>query len=199
MFKRIAKNIRAAIDRYRAKKNNKQRDAFLRLYCLHALCNEKIKKEQINKESIYRLYDQIRALPQIEKIRVQYKKNKFIVYTQPLFIDYDDKRYGIGSFKISIAFPKMEIRIQNRTNKRYCEKKYDFGIDRYHHPHIKNDIICFGNIGPTIYSLLRHYEFHAVLQIIVLFLESYCDDMPYYNIKNWDTVPKNEQLRMENK
>jgi 3-phenylpropionate/cinnamic acid dioxygenase small subunit len=58
------------------------------------------------------------------------------------------------------------------------------------HPHVRDGLPCWGNIGPTISELLEQKRYPAVIALCIEFLKSYTDDgnnRPYLNIQRWST------------
>lgn len=68
----------------------------------------------------------------------------------------------LGKFRWTIPLQQNEIMVENLDNARG-------GFD---HPHVHNHSPCFGDMGDTVYTMLRNGLFAEVVEMVFVFLES---------------------------
>jgi hypothetical protein len=105
------------------------------------------------------------------------------VYTDMIYIDYDEKRFRIGEFEIRIS-GEGNVRMRNLSGyiKRNCQ-----------HPHVREEIPCLGNISEGIAKLVADYQFSVAAQILIEFLHSYNASDPHCPITEWKKVKIDEK------
>jgi hypothetical protein len=114
--------------------------------------------------------------PLIEKVSVD---TSIIVRTRMIYIRYDRQRYEIGRFVIRLNPDTQRVSFENLTRVVFFDCQ---------HPHIKNRIPCWGNIGPTVAQLFRERQYIALVHVCLQFLQSYVRDVghgPFCEITYW--------------
>ena len=113
----------------------------------------------------------------VSHIELDISEVKISVFTNEIYIDYEDNDYYIGKFRIDIQPVDSVIKIINTVKK----------VSGYHHPHISQDgTPCFGNISSTVYYLLIHQDIYQLVTLLIEFLKSYNEDNSYKKIQYWD-------------
>lgn len=110
-------------------------------------------------------------------------KRMIVLFTKPITIEHRRQRYSIGSFKIEIDFSgdvdAVNVKCFNLT------RRIDDCCD---HPHILDNICCFGNITEVVPKLIANYSLADLARLLICYLQSYTDDdrgKPYRNIGCW--------------
>lgn len=100
-----------------------------------------------------------------------------IVCTDPV----NNKRYAIGEFQITLNM-NGNTKFHNKTNaKKGRSSTWD-------HPHVRGGQPCFGNITKMVASYLAKLEFGAVMQMIIMYLQTVNSGDDYgKNIQYWNS------------
>jgi len=80
-----------------------------------------------------------------------------------------DQKWKVGSFEIQIGLDS-KVAIRNMTN---AKKR---GYETIDHPHVKMNTPCWGNIQSGVIKMISNYEFGAVLQTVLAYLQTYNPD-----------------------
>ncbi|MCL4558124.1 MAG: hypothetical protein M1491_05770 [Deltaproteobacteria bacterium] len=124
----------------------------------------------------------------ISHIELDTSEGKISVYTNEIYIDYEENDYYIGKFKITIEPASSTIKLTNTVKK----------VKGYHHPHISQDgTPCLGNIASTVYYLLIHQDIYQLVTLLIEFLRSYNEQNPYAKIEFWDPEYDEEEDGMD--
>ncbi len=103
-------------------------------------------------------YDQIRAHQLVHELTAS--DDRFIVTTLPLTAIFEEEPIDLGRFEIKVSFDG-DVRITNLT------RRFWF----YDHPHIREGVPCLGNIQEGVAKLIGTYQFAAVSQVLIDFLQ----------------------------
>ena len=113
----------------------------------------------------------------VSHIELSAHESRVSVYTNEIYIDYEDYDYYMGRFRIDIQLSSSVIKITN------LEKP----VKGYHHPHVSQDgTPCLGNISSTVYYLMLHQDIYQLVTLLIQFLKSYNEQNPYLKINYWD-------------
>lgn len=124
----------------------------------------------------------------VSHIELDISEVKISVFTNEIYIEYEEDDYYIGKFRIDIQPVDSVIKIINTIKK----------VSGYHHPHISQDgTPCFGNIASTVYYLLIHQDIYQLVTLLIEFLKSYNEDNPYKKIQAWDPNYDEEEEGMD--
>jgi len=132
-----------------------------------------------------REFDQLTKVPGVTKVSVD--KDNINVFTETIFITFENVEYEIGKFRIQISTSESHPAV-NCFN-------LDRRIRKHHHPHVHNDEgrVCFGNISASIAKLLGAYEYAVLAQVIIRFLHTFNPeyiDQPDLRVDNWPEAKK---------
>lgn len=102
-----------------------------------------------------------------------------VFLSKEISISFESIEYAIGKFRIDINEEDCDVRAHNLTR---CVKNC-------YHPHVQdNGDCCFGEISDGIAQLIGEYEYAALVQVMMRYLESYNDANPYTSITNFPIV-----------
>lgn len=86
----------------------------------------------------------------------------------------------IGRFRITLNLEQGSIKIKNLTRK----------IQEYDHPHIRNEILCLGELNVAITKLTSEYKFIEVAKLCKEMLYFYNPSSAHMQIERWITTKK---------
>jgi hypothetical protein len=122
-------------------------------------------------------------IPEVIDLEISLEDLKFetslIECTDPL----NGRRYAIGEFEITLNL-NGSVKFRNKTNSKYLSGT------TWDHPHVKQGQPCFGNIKKMVATYLAKLEFGAVMQIIIMYLQT---------VNSKDTYGKNIRLWEDNR
>lgn len=110
-------------------------------------------------------FDTLSRMPHVKKVLVQ--NGTVFVFTDTVFIEFDEQRWEIGDFKIGIdaegGLSIYNLRAHELT-----------GQTNMHHPHVFDGGTnpCLGNIGVGLREMLDRHEYAVVAQVVIEFLHS---------------------------
>ena len=122
-----------------------------------------------------------------EKVKdLQFKDDKIIVYTNPLYIHSDSgKRYYGGNYRIELKPENAEIYFFGDNERKSYWSSHD------PHPHVSGNTgeACLGNVASTIAELSSQMQLYALVLVAIDFLESAnTSDWAGKNVVHWDEV-----------
>ena len=128
-------------------------------------------------EQIQQEVADILAMPEV--IGMEADGNRIIVHTDTIYIPYRGRNYRIGAFRIAINFRDGTVRMRNVSHR----------AGYYDHPHIKDEVCCWGNIREGVANLVKQYELQTLVTLLIEFLKSYAQDgSPYQYIDTWQVA-----------
>jgi hypothetical protein len=142
----------------------------------------KIRKARTNDlpdTSHTREFQKLLEHPLIEKISVD---ESIRVRTGMINIRHGGEHFQVGRFAFRIHPQSGRIYFENLTY------KVPFG---HQHPHIKNGVACWGNIGPVVTQLFAARQYAALVHVCIKFLQSYVQEdthRPFAKIEEWPRV-----------
>ena len=134
-------------------------------------------------------FDRLLEHPDLE--RVEISGHRLIVYTKPIYVDYDRATYKIGRFKIQIHTDGGEGCVTMRNLDHRVEGAYD-------HPHVQVGAPCLGNISKVLPSLIGERKFPAAIAVCIRYLQSYTYSdayKPYRQISHWPCGKKPQERK----
>ena len=136
--------------------------------------------QKINEELL-----QVKSLDKVEDVIIDNEREEIVVILNDIYIHNAGKRHYIGKFKLHISPADVNVRFENINN---CRKSW-WG-PRCHHPHVsENGSPCWGNAGTAVTTYIKQCEFHALVSLLIAFLESVnTSDPAGKNITSWDIV-----------
>lgn len=125
----------------------------------------------------------ILAMPHV--VGISFDGRSLEVYTDTMYIDWKQRRYKIGAFKMVIDFTRG-VRLFN-----YTDAIRNIG----QHPHVLNHegTACFGNISEAVVRMLGAREIEMLVTILIEFLQSYNPQYPAASINPWPSVGRTER------
>jgi hypothetical protein len=108
-------------------------------------------------------YKKLRVNPKVARLIV--KGNKIIVQTVPLITapTASGLRYSLGQYLVAIPFDGGTPTTTNLTRT----------VDNMHHPFdTGNGQLCYGNISESLAEYMGSFEYSAVVQLVIEFLEA---------------------------
>lgn len=157
---------RSIIEKYRNVRNKN-----VELMSLTSLQGDSIGK--IKKEM-----EEIKKLDFVKSVRLTL--NGVRVHINEIYIKHLKRNIRIGEFVITIKPNKIDIK-----NKTPIVGKEDYIGNLLHHPHIKNEHICFGDRSNKMNELLADFELKKLIYFIKLYLQSYNPGDKLVDIKEW--------------
>jgi hypothetical protein len=133
--------------------------------------------------------DLIITNPKVKDLQI--KDNKFIIYTNPLYIHAKKKTYYGGNYRIEIIPDNVSIKFFGDNPRQSYWSSND------PHPHVngRNGDACLGNVNSTIAELCSQMQIYALVLTAIDFLESAnTDDPAGRNVVNWDEVDKDGKV-----
>ena len=110
--------------------------------------------------------------------KVELTADRLLARTYPVEIEYDEWKYNLGSYDISIWFIGNSIEISSLNGIKH---------QGYPHPHVDtDDHPCLGNIHNIVHKLLINGDYSNLLNLLNQFVRSYNDDNPFVKIERWD-------------
>lgn len=135
--------------------------------------------ETKNKEAQEVFLKEFRNLKSIKDVEtVDVNDTHLIIKTKMIEIVVGTRVYKIGKFEISIPFSGKinQLKFHN------CTKIYD----GYHHPHINSwGTACLGNISHGVAKYIAQYEFAAVAQVLINYLQNFNSSDCYRHATCW--------------
>jgi hypothetical protein len=101
--------------------------------------------------------------------------------TQHCEINYHDRIYPMGHYRVSIDFANARITIEQLESALIMHS----GGTNYPHPHIMDNHICWGNMSNHIAEMMRDFEMFGAFFTTSNYLNSYNDESPYYQLTYW--------------
>lgn len=127
-------------------------------------------------------FDKLMQHPDIEDILID---SDFIhVMTGPIYIEYQDKEYDIGKFKITLSVNPRNFIVEMKNLTRSVPGRERRGTA---HPHIWSDgRPCLGNIQECLPHMVGEYQFAAAISVCIQFLKSVNEDAGHFSdIRDW--------------
>jgi len=100
------------------------------------------------------------------------------VYTEPVVLRVNGKRYQIGRFR-------MEIRPGERVTMRNLDRPIVSSRGRHAHPHVLNGKCCFGDAQSFFATKIAQHDFPAIIQAGLEFLCSYNPRDTFVDVDAW--------------
>lgn len=111
---------------------------------------------------------------------IKFLDNKIEATTKPIIIAHKGKQYYIGTIHIEIDITTADIKFKNRTN---SNDDLVPGIS-HEHPHIRNQVACFGNTVNLYTQLINKGEYMSLLALLHEYLCQYNAADPYLRIED---------------
>lgn len=128
-------------------------------------------------------------------LNIEYKDEKFLVYTDDLFIENYDEFYYVGKTIIEIGFMNNTIKVHRGEGNKCAYKSIWSSNNNAFHPHVnpESGTPCFGNIENILPDLLAGQELSSLVTLLITYLESVDErDAAGEYIRYWDTVTFND-------
>jgi len=125
--------------------------------------------------------EHLRSMPEVREVALE--NGCLTVFTHPIHVSYNGKRYLLGNFRIDLDLDGRDLRIVNLTNP---YKSYD-------HPHIDMGRPCLGNLQEWIFQLLGERQFATAAQLLVEYLKIVTPADWRKSIIYWEEVPLDEE------
>lgn len=135
----------------------------------------RLKEEELGNE-----FDQLMASRYVSSVKSG--KGYIDVFTVPIFIDHEGRRYEIGRFRLRLS-DNGEIGIANIANTALTTA--------WDHPHISPQHgPCFGNLNESLAKYLGKRQFAAAVSLLYRFLEQYNPHRGVQDIRKWKEVKR---------
>ena len=121
--------------------------------------------------------ERLRSMPEVREVELE--DGCLTVFTNPIHVTYNGKRYLLGSFRINLDLDGGNLRIVNLTNP---YKSYD-------HPHIDMGRPCLGNLQGWIFQLLGERQFATAAQLLMEYLKTVTPADWRKSIIYWEEAP----------
>ena len=142
-----------------------------------AIAAEQATISGVDPDALRGAFDTIRAFPGLSEATAT--SDHLRVFTENITIRHEDATYNIGEFEMRIPFNSSDqILLINRTRK----------IGGFDHPHVNEGKPCWGNTKSIVSSLLGTGRMLDLIQLLLVYLNSYSDENPHYKIENWPTI-----------
>lgn len=116
-------------------------------------------------------------MPEVRDVELE--NGRLTVFTNPIHVPYNGKRYLLGSFRIDLDLDGGDLKIMNLTNP---YKSYD-------HPHIDMGRPCLGNLQEWIVQLLGERQFATAAQLLVEYVQTVTPADWRKSIIYWEEAP----------
>lgn len=119
--------------------------------------------EEQSEDDLREQWTKLNDHPKIKRLRYE-EPSILVIETEEVELEHPltGERVPLGEFRWSVNLANGETTINNLTNARG-------GFD---HPHVEFGSPCFGNLGQTIFTLLRQAKYDAAIEMIFKFLET---------------------------
>lgn len=117
-----------------------------------------------------------------KNICYDHKEKKLSCDTEPIILSDRDHTIEFGEFTIKLCLsggPYILLAVAKDPNS--CPENDDIS-----HPHVTNDIICFGALGEVVDKAIADGELLDLLFYSNDLLNSYNDENPYATLREWD-------------
>jgi len=122
-------------------------------------------------------FDRLMTHPDIEGLLID--ENYITIFTGPIYIEYHNKVYDIGKFKIVLSINPRNfiVKMQNLTR----------SLNGTAHPHVyENGDPCLGNIQECLPQMIAGYQYAAAISVCIQYLKSVNEDGGHRSkITNW--------------
>jgi len=138
-----------------------------------------IKNNRIKEEKEFALeFNKLRKIPHVEAVEVVDEEIR--VYTDTIYISYQEKKYEIGDFLIRLTTKRNRpIKIENLCNT---------STRNQHHPYgYRDSSFCFGHLSNYVTKLLEQKDYFSLTVVILQVLQSNEGDAPEA-VKFWKEV-----------
>jgi len=125
--------------------------------------------------NIERDFEKIQQMEDVRNIIIY--EDRISIFTNPIYIDYEDEEYYIGNFLMEIFINGSNggVMCRNLNNRR----------GEYDHPHVSGGSCCFGNITDAVSKLIGEGEFVPLIIVMIKFLKSVNPGNWHENIEKW--------------
>ena len=145
--------------------------------------------KKVNKITIEGLKKQIELVKQLNFVKDVKLDNGEIVLEMPdIKIRWKEEDVSMGDYVITYQPNKIQI-----VNK----KPIMVSGEAAHHPHIRDNSICFGNRQDKMYDLLASLKLKQLTYFVYLFLKSYNKDDCFNQISHWTGEEEEEEEQDE--
>ncbi|MEM7828297.1 MAG: hypothetical protein QW561_03050 [Candidatus Aenigmatarchaeota archaeon] len=114
-------------------------------------------------------------IPEVKDVYI--KDGQILVFTKDIVVEYENRKYRIGSFLIKLS-TDGDLMIKNLTN------PYRF----FDHPHISYGKPCLGSIRAGVSRLIGEYQFMTAIEVLIDYLKTVNPGDWRVSITNWPEV-----------
>lgn len=143
------------------------------------------------KEKFAKEFDALVAMPKVTRVMVN--EQLIEVHTDTLYCTDPRSKveHEIGKMRIVINYEKGSLLIFNKTRQ----------VGSHHAPHVfSGGSLCAGNIEGTLRELFKSYEYAAIAQVAIQFVESVnVNDGAGQNIDHWPEAKRNKKVEATDK
>lgn len=127
-------------------------------------------------------FNKFRKIPHIEAVEIANEEIR--IYTDTIYISYEDKKYEIGDFLIRFGTEKNGfIKVKNLCNTSTLDKDHPYSYNT------RDQSFCFGDLSGYVATLLKQKDYFSLIIVILQALQSNEGDNPEI-VKRWKEVKK---------
>jgi len=182
-IRRVTNNLNVELQTHHREVNSYQ-ESLIGAYNFIRQKTEQIKANKIIlngiDEEIEKKIEEIKNLSFVTRVNLSGRGIR--IDFKEVFINYNGEKINMGSYFAYIT-PKV-VTIENK-------EPVVFNGETYHHPHIKDSSICFGDGKEKIYQLLGDLKLKESVYFLYLFLKGYNGGDCYLSMSNWIRCKEN--------